>query len=462
MINFYLTIINREYNESVVLIRKKITMNKLVKCSAAALLAASLFGFGGQSVNAATGYQGLTHNAYAYTHSGKRANNKLYKKGSKVKVIGSIKLNGKKYNIISGNVYIKASNFAKRRSRDVLGDGYETQLLHNSYVYNAKGQRIKGTKLRKGHSVTCYGNPIRIHGKKYVQIGNGRFVRSSNVLLSYNGPTGSDSLNHTHHNVSGNTSNTTRQHSSNNSNSTANNGSNSSSNQSNSSSTSSTNKGNSTTNKSNSSSSTTDKKDQSKSDTSKKDLNKKNQSKPDSKIPSKSTDNKGTKDNSKTNAGLATEADYVALNNVLQKVYRSDAARYSTQAKRNAYNEVFRKANSYLIAYKLDNSTAPSVDIQKAISDLNTAFSNLDGPQIKAQLPQVTVEVYPNGLYKILWDSDKQRQAVLDIVNKVYGSSDARFENLENDNEIVFTNNQGLKDCTVSTLEFIKSNFINK
>ena len=145
-------------------------MNKLVKCSAAALLAASLFGFGGQSVNAATGYQRLTHNAYAYTYNGKSANAKLYKKGSKVKVIGSIKLKGKKYNIISGNVYINASNFAKRRSRNVLGDGYETQLLHNSYVYNAKGQRIKGTKLRKGHSVTCYGNPIRIHGKSMFKL----------------------------------------------------------------------------------------------------------------------------------------------------------------------------------------------------------------------------------------------------------------------------------------------------
>ena len=72
-------------------------MNKLVKCSAAALLAASLFSMSGQSVNAATGYQRLTHNAYAYTYNGKRANKKLYRKGSRVRVIGSIKLNGKKY-----------------------------------------------------------------------------------------------------------------------------------------------------------------------------------------------------------------------------------------------------------------------------------------------------------------------------------------------------------------------------
>ena len=55
-------------------------MNKLVKCSAAALLAASLFGFGGQFVNAATGYQRLTHNAYAYTYNGKSANAKFYTK----------------------------------------------------------------------------------------------------------------------------------------------------------------------------------------------------------------------------------------------------------------------------------------------------------------------------------------------------------------------------------------------
>lgn len=424
-------------------------MNKFVKCSAAALLAVSLFSMSGQSVNAATGYQRLTHNAYAYNHNGKRANSRLYKKGSKVKVIGSATLNGKKYNIISGNVYIKTSNFAKRRSRSSLGNGYETQLLHNSYVYNAKGQRIKGTKLHKGHSVTCYGNPIRIHGKKYIQIGDGQFVRLSNVLYSYDGPMESDDLNHTHHNASSTTSSTAKSTSSNSSNSAANNSS---------SSTSKATSGNSTTNKSTSGSSPANKSDSSKSNTSKKDSNKTDQSKSDSKV-----DNKDIKGNSKANAGLATEADYVELNNALQKVSRSDAARYSTQAKRAAYNEAYRKADSYLITYKLnDNSTASSTDIQKSISDLNTAFNNLDGPEIEAQLPQVMVKVYSNGLYKILWNNDKQRQKVLDVVNKVYGSNDARFEKMENDNVIVFTNSQGIKDCTTSTLDFIKSTFINE
>lgn len=394
-------------------------MNKLVKCSAATLLAASLFGFGGQFVNAATGYQRLTHNAYAYTYNGKSANAKLYKKGSKVKVIGSIKLKGKKYNIISGNVYIKASNFAKRRSRNVLGDGYETQLLHNSYVYNAKGQRIKGTKLRKGHSVTCYGNPIRIHGKKYVQIGNGQFVRSSNVLLSYNGPTGSDSLNHTHHNASSNTS--------------------------------STNKGNSTTNKSTSGSSTTDKKDQSKPDTGKKDSDKKDQSKSDSKTPSKSGD---TKNSDKPNkVDLPTQADYNALSDAIIMARRA-GYQMSSYAKKKIYDSAMEKANYYIEFRDYSGNNISGADVRKVTSDLNAAVAGLDWKKEIAKFPTITVEIDKNGKRKWNW-TPKAEQQVLKVVNEIYGSTDAHFLHKDpNSNTIVFTHG-GFPE-TADTREFVK------
>lgn len=394
-------------------------MNKLVKCSAATLLAASLFGFGGQFVNAATGYQRLTHNAYAYTYNGKSANAKLYKKGSKVKVIGSIKLKGKKYNIISGNVYIKASNFAKRRSRNVLGDGYETQLLHNSYVYNAKGQRIKGTKLRKGHSVTCYGNPIRIHGKKYVQIGNGQFVRSSNVLLSYNGPTGSDSLNHTHHNASSNTS--------------------------------STNKGNSTTNKSTSGSSTTDKKDQSKPDTGKKDSDKKDQSKSDSKTPSKSGD---TKNSDKPNkVDLPTQADYNALSDAIIMARRA-GYQMSSYAKKKIYDSAMEKANYYIEFRDYSGNNISGADVRKVTSDLNAAVAGLDWKNKIAKFPTITVEIDKNGKRKWNW-TPKAEQQVLKVVNEIYGSTDAHFLHKDpNSNKIVFTH--GSFPETADTREFVK------
>lgn len=394
-------------------------MNKLVKCSAAALLAASLFGFGGQFVNAATGYQRLTHNAYAYTYNGKSANAKLYKKGSKVKVIGSIKLKGKKYNIISGNVYINASNFAKRRSRNVLGDGYETQLLHNSYVYNAKGQRIKGTKLRKGHSVTCYDNPIRIHGKKYVQIGNGQFVRSSNVLLSYNGPTGSDSLNHTHHNASSNTS--------------------------------STNKGNSTTNKSTSGSSTTDKKDQSKPDTGKKDPDKKDQSKSDSKTPSKSGD---TKNSDKPNkVDLPTQADYNALSDAIIMARRA-GYQMSSYAKKKIYDSAMEKANYYIEFRDYSGNNISGADVRKVTSDLNAAVAGLDWKKEIAKFPTITVEIDKNGKRKWNW-TPKAEQQVLKVVNEIYGSTDAHFLHKDpNSNTIVFTH--GSFPETADTREFVK------
>lgn len=394
-------------------------MNKLVKCSAAALLAASLFGLGGQFVNAATGYQRLTHNAYAYTYNGKSANAKLYKKGSKVKVIGSIKLKGKKYNIISGNVYIKASNFAKRRSRNVLDDGYETQLLHNSYVYNAKGQRIKGTKLRKGHSVTCYGNPIRIHGKKYAQIGNGQFVRSSNVLLSYNGPTGSDSLNHTHHNASSNTS--------------------------------STNKGNSTTNKSTSGSSTTDKKDQSKPDTGKKDSDKKDQSKSDSKTPSKSGD---TKNSDKPNkVDLPTQADYNALSDAIIMARRA-GYQMSSYAKKKIYDSAMEKANYYIEFRDYSGNNISGADVRKVTSDLNAAVAGLDWKKEIAKFPTITVEIDKNGKRKWNW-TPKAEQQVLKVVNEIYGSTDAHFLHKDpNSNTIVFTH--GSFPETADTREFVK------
>ena len=101
-------------------------MNKIYKYSATALVAASLFALSAQTANAATGYQRLTHNAYAYTYTGKRANHRLYRKGNRVKVIGSIELNGKKYNIIAGNLYIKAANFSSKKTATTtdLGDGY--------------------------------------------------------------------------------------------------------------------------------------------------------------------------------------------------------------------------------------------------------------------------------------------------------------------------------------------------
>ena len=387
-------------------------MNKLVKYSAAMLLTAGLFGMSTQTAHAATGYQRLTHNAYAYNYTGQRANKKLYRKGSRVKVIGSIELNGKKYNIISGNVYIKASNFRKAKTSTDLGDGYETSLIRNSYVYNFKGQRIKGMKLRKNHSVTYYGSPVRIRGKKYVLIGANQYVRSCNVLLSYDGPTGSDSLNHTHHNTA---SSTTKRNSASNSTSTGVSSANSSNTGNSSSSTTNSNSSSS------SSKSDTNKKDTNKKDTNKKDSNKQTPSKSDSKTSSKSTDNKGTKDDTKNTGAKATSADYEALSDAIIKSQEADKW-FASYPKQKALDDATNNGRQYLTFHNtFGHNDYSAKEIQDAITAINTAINSLDSDAVRAKIPQVTVK---NGVWD--WTPDKIQQA-LDVVNEIYGSKDAHI-----------------------------------
>lgn len=389
-------------------------MKRFYKYAASAVMAASLFGMSAQTVNAATSYQRLTHNAYAYNYNGQRANKKLYRKGSKVKVIGSITLNGKKYNIISGNVYIKISNFKKARNNvnADLGDGYETSLIRNSYVYNSRGQRIKGMKLHKNHSVTYYGQPVRIRGKKYVLIGANQYVRSCNVLLSYDGPTRSNGLNHTHHKTA--TTNTTIRNSSNTSTSNT---------FSSNSSTNSSNTGNSNSSTANSSSSNSSSKSDTtnKKDTNKKDSNKQTSSKSDSKTPSKSTDNKNTKDDTKNTGAKATSTDYEALTDAIIKSQEADKW-FASYPKQKALDDATNKGRQYLTFHNTFGQNDYSAkEIQDAIVAINTAINNLDGDAVRAKIPQVTVK---NGVWD--WTPDKIQQA-LDVVNEIYGSKDAHI-----------------------------------
>lgn len=55
------------------------------------------------------------------------------------------------------------------------------KLTHNAYVYNYKGKRIKGARtLKKGRSVKAYRTKT-IHGKKYLYIGNHRYINLANI-----------------------------------------------------------------------------------------------------------------------------------------------------------------------------------------------------------------------------------------------------------------------------------------
>lgn len=371
-------------------------MKKIYKYYAAALVAASLFGLNAQTANASTGYQRLTHNAYAYNYNGKRANHKLYRKGSRVNVIGSITLNGKKYNIIAGNLYIKAVNFNSKKFSAItdLSDGYETKLLHNAYIYNSKGQRVKGKKLLKNHDITYYGKILKIKGKKYVQIGDNQYVRSSNVLLAYDGPISSDSPNKAQNSTSkqNNTSNNVKQNSA------------------------KTDSRTNTTSSNNSSSS-------------KPDVNSSNKQNNQSTNANQNSNKTNTPTNQTPNTNWATDADYNELSQAIQK---------ADVLKSVAYDSTFDKQKAYLNAMQqaeycsLDRSSATikhsSTEVQNIISNLNNAVANLDGRAIKAKMPKVTILGKLDGTEEYIWNPTTKQQA-LDIANQIHGSTDAHFIN---------------------------------
>lgn len=371
-------------------------MKKIYKYYAAALVAASLFGLNAQTANASTGYQRLTHNAYAYNYNGKRANHKLYRKGSRVNVIGSITLNGKKYNIIAGNLYIKAVNFNSKKFSAItdLSDGYETTLLHNAYIYNSKGQRVRGKKLLKNHDITYYGKVLKIKGKKYVQIGDNQYVRSSNVLLAYDGPISSDSPNKAQNSTSkqNNTSNNVKQNSA------------------------KTDSRTNTTSSNNSSSS-------------KPDVNSSNKQNNQSTNANQNSNKTNTPTNQTPNTNWATDADYNELSQAIQK---------ADVLKSVAYDSTFDKQKAYLNAMQqaeycsLDRSSATikhsSTEVQNIISNLNNAVANLDGRAIKAKMPKVTILGKLDGTEEYIWNPTTKQQA-LDIANQIHGSTDAHFIN---------------------------------
>lgn len=377
-------------------------MNKIYKYSATALVAASLFALSAQTANAATGYQRLTHNAYAYTYTGKRANHRLYRKGNRVKVIGSIELNGKKYNIIAGNLYIKAANFSSKKTATTtdLGDGYETTMLHNAYIYNSKGKRVRGKKLLKNHDITYYGKVLMIKGKKYVQIGDNQYVRSSNVLLAYDGPISSNS-NVNRHATNCSSNNDTSINSNNSTNNSKNN-----------------NVVNNTANSQNGS--------------------------------------KSSKTN-QTNTDVATDTDFEALSLAIQK---AEATKYydATFARAQAYHQAKEAAEVLMVNHKHPYKYQPVItaaEVHAATANVEAAAANLDGDAEYDKMPNVKIERATDGDIKYDW-TPAQKQLVLDIANEIHGSTDAHY--FDNDRQIGLTDGNGMAH-TFNTSYFLHETY---
>ncbi|KJY58979.1 putative S-layer protein [Lactobacillus kimbladii] len=122
----------------------------------------------------------LMHNAYLYDDSGKRANKVTLAAGSILTTYGTITIAGREYYVLvdthdsNKKYYVDAAN----------GQATKQKVVHNAYIYNQLGKRVKNTGLyKKGQLLNTYGGIVKIRGKKYFIISKNRFVKAGNVKL---------------------------------------------------------------------------------------------------------------------------------------------------------------------------------------------------------------------------------------------------------------------------------------
>lgn len=118
----------------------------------------------------------LSRNAYVYNSKGHRIKFPTLEKGEDLLIVGTKKINGKKYVAIGKNQYVKANNFEK----DTPKAGSTVRLTHNAYIYNAKGKRVGKKILKQGEKINFI-DIVTINGQRYSKIGKNKFVKNSNV-----------------------------------------------------------------------------------------------------------------------------------------------------------------------------------------------------------------------------------------------------------------------------------------
>ncbi|CDI42080.1 MAG: Cell separation protein [Lactobacillus helveticus] len=134
----------------------------------------------------------LIHNAYVYDKNGKRlktymgsAKYTTIAKGETVNSNGTKTIDGVLYYSLGGGAYIKAANVDGKAEESE--DSTSVKLIHNAYVYDENGKRIKKyegkAKLTKGTEIDVYGTKT-IKGTKYYALKpNHYYVKGSDVTV---------------------------------------------------------------------------------------------------------------------------------------------------------------------------------------------------------------------------------------------------------------------------------------
>lgn len=270
-------------------------------------------------------------------------------------------------------------------------------LTKNAFVYNAKGKKVKSAKLAKGKKVKILGTKI-IKGKKYYRIGKNKYVRVANfkaISKPTNPKVDTVPVPNTNNSISPTPTepsvpNVPQQQPTNN---------------------------NSTNSNTSNSNSNTDK-------------------------PAEPT---------KPTSTPATQADkdlliaYLKQVNSITNNNDSNYEKYymSSFADKNSFKTSILQANDLL-----SDTTATVEDLNKAKDAVEKAYNKLDGKYYV--LPCSSSEYY-YGKYKL---TDADKTAILALVNKVEGSTDAHF--ISSDNDKINYTHDNIYILTTSPITYVK------
>ncbi|WEV40796.1 Rib/alpha-like domain-containing protein [Lactobacillus sp. ESL0681] len=129
----------------------------------------------------------LIHNAYTYNEFGKRLGKTTTKKGKVLATYGEpVKISGQKYYIVGANRYVKAANFKKAKhnikpAQQIKADPQKDQIMHSSYLYDEKGQRVNEVTLKAGSRVKVDKTIHRVGARKFYQLDNGYYIAKRNI-----------------------------------------------------------------------------------------------------------------------------------------------------------------------------------------------------------------------------------------------------------------------------------------
>ncbi|MBA1393411.1 hypothetical protein EQ500_05960, partial [Lactobacillus sp. XV13L] len=118
-------------------------------------------------VNIAGGKQvALQHNAYLYDEKGMRVPDIILRTGSVLNPKGTAKIKGRSFCKVDRGKYVAKGNLL----------GVKRKPLHNARIYNQLARPCKRQTVKKGKTVTTYGTPVKMQGRKFYAIGSQNYV----------------------------------------------------------------------------------------------------------------------------------------------------------------------------------------------------------------------------------------------------------------------------------------------